>query len=90
MVFLCGFAGAVARNYAYYGQGTGPILLDDVVCNGTESSLFECDHNGFGIHNCAHSEDASVICQGNIISVQFILQLCMHSLYQAKLLVGAL
>ena len=41
---------------------TGPILLDDVTCRGTESTLFECIHNEVGLHNCAHSEDAGVVC----------------------------
>ena len=50
---------------AHYGQGTGPILLDDVRCLGTEPSLFSCNHRGIGNHNCDHSKDASVVCGKN-------------------------
>ena len=50
---------------ARYGQGTGPILLDDVDCLGNESSLFSCGHSGFGTHDCSHSKDASVQCEKN-------------------------
>ena len=47
---------------AHYGQGTGLILLDDVFCEGSESSLFSCNHTGVGNHNCDHSQDAVVRC----------------------------
>ena len=47
---------------AAYGQGTGPIVLDNLQCTGTEETLFNCTHNGVNIHNCAHSEDAGAIC----------------------------
>ena len=51
-----------AYHSARYGQGTGPILLDDVSCLGNESSLFSCNHRGLENHNCDHSKDASVRC----------------------------
>ena len=31
-------------------------------CLGSESRLVDCPSNGIGIHNCVHSEDASVRC----------------------------
>ncbi|KAK1877649.1 Scavenger receptor cysteine-rich type 1 protein M130 [Dissostichus eleginoides] len=51
-----------APHSAHYGQGNGPIWLDDVGCSGSESSVTECTHPGFGTHNCRHSEDAGVFC----------------------------
>ncbi|KAM4724247.1 HHIP-like protein 1 [Anableps anableps] len=56
------YALKAARN-AEFGEGKGlRILLDDVHCNGTESNLLNCTHAGVGNHNCAHYEDAGVIC----------------------------
>ena len=54
--------GAVARGSAFFGQGTDPILLDDVACTGSETRLIDCTYAS--THNCAHSEDAGVTCQG--------------------------
>uniref|UniRef100_UPI0037E74215 uncharacterized protein isoform X1 n=2 Tax=Semicossyphus pulcher TaxID=241346 RepID=UPI0037E74215 len=52
-----------AQHSAAFGQGRGPIWMDDVSCRGNESELTECRHRGFGIHNCGHHEDASVVCE---------------------------
>ena len=61
-----GFLDAVsAPRSSHYGQGTGPIWLDDVNCLGSEPDLFTCGHNGIGNHDCRHFEDASAECSGN-------------------------
>ena len=60
-----GFSDAVsAPRKAHYGQGTGPIWLDDVSCLGTEPDLFTCRHRGIGNDDCRHREDASAECSG--------------------------
>ncbi|XP_034458486.1 deleted in malignant brain tumors 1 protein-like [Hippoglossus hippoglossus] len=51
-----------ALQHAAFGQGSGPIWLDDVICSGREPSITDCRHPGFGVHNCRHNEDASIIC----------------------------
>ena len=48
--------------YGTYGRGVGPFHLDDLHCTGDEQLLFQCPHNGLGIHDCGQYDDASVLC----------------------------
>ena len=40
------------------------IIRSYLRCVGTENRLVDCQHNGIGIDNCAHSEDAGLRCAG--------------------------
>ena len=55
-------SGATATRLAHFGPGAGYIVLDNVNCNGIETNLTQCGHRGFGVHNCAPSEDAGAFC----------------------------
>ena len=45
-----------------YGPGTGFVLLDNVQCIGNETSIADCAHRGWAIHDCDHAKDVSVAC----------------------------
>ncbi|XP_036396896.1 macrophage receptor MARCO [Megalops cyprinoides] len=51
-----------ATSFYTSGDGSGRIWLDDLGCTGSETSIFNCRHNGMGINNCGHNEDVGVQC----------------------------
>lgn len=53
--------GAQAYSYAFFGHGTGPILVAYVGCHGEETHLATCTHS---TPYCSHYEDAGVRCPG--------------------------
>ena len=65
--------GALAVKRAQFGSGIGNILLDNLLCTGSETSLIDCMRRDnitlFG-SDCDHSEDAGVICEGKTSAVQ--------------------
>ena len=63
--FFTFYTATSAPGQATFGPGTGAIVLDQVSCNGTEASIFDCPHGGLNIHDCSHFEDAGVICAGS-------------------------
>ncbi|XP_063166233.1 neurotrypsin isoform X3 [Candoia aspera] len=58
-----GFGGvAKAWSQAYFGEGSGPVQLDEVRCTGNELSIEQCLKSSWQEHNCGHKEDAGVSC----------------------------
>ncbi|XP_010133362.1 PREDICTED: CD5 antigen-like, partial [Buceros rhinoceros silvestris] len=58
---VCG-ASVEAPGKASFGQGHGPIWLDEVNCTGAEGGITECSLKPWGAPNCSHGEDAGVVC----------------------------
>uniref|UniRef100_A0A8C0UT88 SRCR domain-containing protein n=1 Tax=Cyanistes caeruleus TaxID=156563 RepID=A0A8C0UT88_CYACU len=56
-----GLGFALGRS-TYFGEGSGPVLLDEVRCTGNELSIEQCPKSSWREHNCGHREDAGVSC----------------------------
>ena len=69
-------AGATAYSYSYFGGGTGGVYLDNLHCTGSESRLIDCRHNGIGVHDCDHTDDAGVRCECMKLNLVFSLPVC--------------
>ena len=53
-----------AYSNVYYGAGSGPIYLTDVLCTSSKTHLLQCKSDPILSGGCSHSEDAGVKCEG--------------------------
>ena len=59
-----GFPGAEeAKSGAYFGEGEGPVHMDGVACDGSESRITDCPSLCWEEPKCNHTQDAGVICR---------------------------
>uniref|UniRef100_A0A8C4SIV7 Soluble scavenger receptor cysteine-rich domain-containing protein SSC5D n=1 Tax=Erpetoichthys calabaricus TaxID=27687 RepID=A0A8C4SIV7_ERPCA len=57
----CGTAVRAAVS-AEFGEGSGPVWLDDVNCHNYDFTLWDCPSADWGESKCLHRRDAGVVC----------------------------
>ncbi|XP_052777910.1 deleted in malignant brain tumors 1 protein-like [Mya arenaria] len=70
---MLGLKGADVYSNARYGQGSGPVFIDDLICYSYSASLNECRYLKYNL--CSHQRDVSVACYGphlNISEVRLV------------------
>ncbi|XP_033754728.1 deleted in malignant brain tumors 1 protein-like [Pecten maximus] len=58
---MLGYSHGAPYTDAAFGQGSGPVLVRNVNCSGSESELDQCPL-GSGTSSCDHTEDVGVVC----------------------------
>ncbi|GAB1869312.1 Neurotrypsin [Camponotus japonicus] len=60
------------RSGGFYGNLDPPtrFMVDQLKCRGNETTLRECDFNGWGIHNCQPEEAVGVVCKTAVNTCQ--------------------
>ena len=73
-----GYGPAIAASHkGHFGQGCGQVWLNNLKCDGTEFAIEECSHNGWGIQECNHTEDAGVKCANGTYALVNLLHVHM-------------
>ncbi|XP_026825303.1 uncharacterized protein LOC105281160 isoform X1 [Ooceraea biroi] len=60
------------RPGGFYGNLDPPtrFMVDQLKCRGNETTLRECDFNGWGVHNCQPEEAVGIVCKIEVDTCQ--------------------
>ena len=65
---MLGYSSSSAKVVDGYTYGNNPsggsYILDNLACDGSESSVFDCQHNGEWKEDCGSTEMAGLQCEG--------------------------
>ena len=61
MYFYIPYTDVATFTGAHFGEGSGPIHMDNVECVGNEDRLLDCVYDSH-IDDCSHADDMGVIC----------------------------
>lgn len=79
--------GATALKNAYFGPGTGPVLLNNINCRGNETRLSSCSFTRYSIVRCDHYQDVSVRCRTTCTEGDVILLNGTNGFHEGRVLV---
>ena len=76
---MLGYSSSSAKVVDGYTYGNNPsggsYILDNLACDGSESSVFDCQHNGEWEENCGSTEMAGVQCEGKYDHIIFFIMI---------------
>ncbi|XP_078390255.1 scavenger receptor cysteine-rich type 1 protein M130-like [Cetorhinus maximus] len=68
----CGPLDHIKYSALSFGEGSGPIWLDEMECNSQESTIWQCQTDPWGQHNCYHRKDAGVVCSDSGVVLRLV------------------
>ncbi|XP_065188627.1 deleted in malignant brain tumors 1 protein-like [Sycon ciliatum] len=74
---------SLSANNIQPAHNDDPIWMDNVQCQDSDASLFNCSHHGWGRTDCSHSEDVAIQCGGS--SAKRCVSVCSDGLYGTPL-----
>ena len=78
---------AIFNQSAFFGQGSGSVLMTNISCNGTERHLFDCAFEIPEVEECTHAMDAGVICEGQNVRGIHIYQI-LHGICGSTVMIS--
>lgn len=79
------FIPAEVKPHSFYGPnanmpiGENMFQMDEVSCQGNETSLKECEFNGWGVSDCNSEEIVGVVCKVTVMKCPANHWLCQES-----------